>query len=174
MGGARSSSYVKRIDRGLRKLQELATAIAERGAYVKAGFVGEKGAKNHEGTAALTNIELGMFHEFGTSYMPARPFLRPSFYAHRAQYKGMLSALVRKAVYTQKISFEQALGLIGQKMVADMRAFVIAQDPSWAPLAEETLRRKEALSRPGSQGGVKTLIDTGRMLNAISYEIVGG
>ena len=141
-----------------------------------AGVIGEKAQASHneESPEPLTNAQLAIFQEFGTETIPARPFVGESFRVHREQYRLLLQALIKDAIVTGKVSLVQALGLMGQKMAADMKAYITSQPADWAPMALSTYLQKVSLTRKGAFNDPKLLIDTGRLRASISYEVVGG
>lgn len=125
--------------------------------YVKAGVVGPQAEADHGG---LTNALLAMYQEFGTDKIPARSFVREPFAEHKAQYLAGLRELLPQVV-EGKMTARKALGLIGLKMSADMKAAIIKGIPP--PNAESTIAAK---------GSSTPLIDTGKLLSSISHEVV--
>lgn len=168
---AASKSFVKVIDRGWADIQKLTRQMKDRGLYVKAGVVGAQATQPHDDTpGALTNAELAVIHEFGTrdGRIPERSFIRSSAAKHRPQYVALLARGV-KAVLSGRTSYRTVLTLIGEKMASDMRNGIREGIPP--PNAPSTLARKLAMTRPGSTGSPKPLIDTGRLLGSITYEV---
>lgn len=175
------TAYVKTIDSGWKRIQELAKSIKNGDAYVKAGVLGSKAQEIHDEQAAaapggsewkpLTNVKLALIHEYGTrdGHVPERSFVRSSFRKHRAGYEALLARLVGDAVLTGRMSYEKALALVGMKMASDMRQGI--RDFIPPPNAPSTLKRKLALTRPGSTGQPIPLIDTGRLLGSITYAV---
>ena len=150
--------------------------------YVKAGVLGKSG--EHESGEKLTNAQLALIHEFGAPErnIPARPFVMPAFAKGRAEYRGALHKLLGEAVREvaeggHPRSFRQMLGLIGSKMAADMKAFVVGREvqPQLDP-AGATYRRKMKKGKwnKGNKGTPAALIDTGRLVGSITYEVVSG
>lgn len=156
------SVRLKRADKGLRRVGNLLRSMRDSGSTVKVGLVGDsEKAKRADGS--LTNPELGIVHEFGTSTIPARPFIGPGFRKHEPEYKQLLQTMVTKLVRTGKRSHEDVLGLIGAKAAADLKLFVTQGEPIPPPNSEKTIQRK---------GSSRTLVDTGRMVDAITWKIV--
>jgi hypothetical protein len=131
------------------------------GKAVKVGFVGDKADADHEG--GLNNLELAVIHEYGAprANIPARPFVRPAFDAHRKEYqtalaKGMVGVLAGRDDY------DKLLGRIGAKAAADMKAYVTAGPHIPPPLKPATVVAK---------GSDRPLVDTGRMVGSISWQV---
>jgi hypothetical protein len=89
--------------------------------------------------------------------VPARPFFRPAF-DKNAQKLGAFIETTVGAVYLGKLAPRQALGLIGEFMVAKVKAEIRAVKSP--PLAKLTIVRK---------GSTKPLIDTGQMINSVQH-----
>lgn len=104
-------------------------------------------------------------NEFGTSRIPARPFLRSTIDAKGDEWADYLGKAIRA-----RVPLQTALKLTGEKMKSDVKA-TIAGDmaPANAP---STIRRK--LRQEDEGGGMMhagTLIETGSMLRSIEYEV---
>lgn len=140
---------------GLSKLRERLEAIAD--LEVRVGVLGDGGYHDAE----MTNAELLAIHEFGAprANIPERAPLRSAFDAYEKRWQNLAARLL-KAVLAEKIDPQQALGVLGERAVADIRAHVRAGlEP---PLKEATVRRK---------GSSTPLIDSGRLLQSFAYEI---
>jgi hypothetical protein len=167
----------KEVDHGLAALKKLAKETARAKPYVKVGLLG--GSKDHRPGESLTNVEIGLVHEFGapSRNIPERSFIRAPFRAKRADYlkllKRMLSHTLSGAARKGQtgMGIARALGLMGQQIASDFKRNAPGTPP---PNAESTLARKLAKTRPGSLGEPKTLVDTGRMINSITYAVVLG
>jgi hypothetical protein len=202
VAGARASFRLRDLDRGWQSIMREARKLdAERGLYAKAGMLGEKALEKHpeeaaDGAAApsggaLTNVQLLAVHEFGTDHVPERSGVRAAFDLHRVTYVAQLRALVgtwfdRKG----KMPLRQALGIMGLKMVADQRARVLEGAGIPPPNAPSTLARKiragwwksakfrDSKGRYSSTKGQtempRPLVDTARMIGALSHEVAGG
>lgn len=132
-------------------------------AYVKAGVMGTAArAGDHTG---MTNARLAAIHEYGLSSAPARPFIGPPFRRKRAEFIKKVQKAYREALDTsnpQLIMHE--LALIGQEMAADIKGWV-TQGMNLAPNAPSTIAMK---------GSSRPLVDTGSMINSVTYQVVGG
>lgn len=91
--------------------------------------------------------------------IPERSFIRSTVDENAGKYNRLAKALMRKIVGGQ-LELRQALGLIGAKVQADIkRRIQRGIDP---PLRPRTIERKRSS---------KQLIDTGQLLNSITYEV---
>lgn len=143
------------------------------GAFVKVGLLG--GSKDRRPGEPLTNVEIGVVHEFGapSQRIPERSFIRRAFDRNLPDYDVLLEKFAR-AIYDGKMPIERALGLIGAKVSADVKNTVTRGPPIPPPNAPYTLKIKEAKRREGSAGPVRTLIDTGRMIGSIAWQVFLG
>lgn len=141
------------------------------GLYVKAGFL----SSNEESTpedGGLNNATLAAIHEYGTDTIPARPFVGPSFDTNQAKYERLMRQWIGW-VLSGHASLRQGMGLFGLEMVSDIQKYVTAGEQVPPPNAPYTLERKLAKSS-GSPWGVRTLVDTGRMLRSATHALVEG
>lgn len=128
---------------------------------VKAGILG--GATTTDGQSIA---EYAVYNEFGTSRIPARPFMRTVAKEKPEQWvKNMVSIVKGRAKDPQ--AWKEALGLAGEQMKADIKDSI--QNGSWTPNAPATVATKK---RKGKVEPDHPLIDTGQMLEAVSYEVV--
>lgn len=140
-----------------------------KGSSVRVGVLGRK-ALDGGGGARPTNAELAVIHEFGApgANIPARSFIRAPFDAHHAEYLALMRVLIGR-IYAKRMTVEQVLGLVGARVSADFKKHIVAGiDP---PNSQRTLRRKLRLGRGGA-GAPKPLIDTGRLLQSITWEVL--
>lgn len=156
---------VKDIDHGWQKLRiELLRLTDPHMLYV--GIQGQDVDREGGGP---NNAEIGTWHEFGTSTgVPARSFLRATLDAFRTKYADLLERLLGKVV-DGKMGTEQALGLLGERVVADVRRRIkngIAPD-----LTPATIRRKTRVD--GAVANVP-LILTAQLIHAISWVVRKG
>lgn len=147
-------------------------------------------AKEAKAKKPMTNVELGIIHEFGTGRIPARPFIGPAFAKNRASYIQTLKTLVKLSVYSGKMSYDRALGIMGLRMAADMKNYVTAGPPIPPPNAPKYFQEKvekgywkrakrnqslQKRNKPVPEGPPlppRTLVDTGRMVNSITHAVV--
>jgi hypothetical protein len=127
------------------------------GAYVKklkakksAVYVGVLSSAKSRGEE-LGNAELASIHEYGTSTIPARPFLGPSTRVNAKKYAALLA----------KVKDINDLEKIGLQAVADVQQF-IRDGTGMATLNSATVAAK---------GSSSPLIDTGQLLRSINFEV---
>jgi hypothetical protein len=101
--------------------------------------------------------------------IPERSFIRSTFDQLRAEYEDRMRDFAGW-IYDGKVTAERALGLMGQLVAKDIRQQI--RSDIRPPLAAGTMRRKLKKTRPGSTGNPVALIDTGQLLNSISYIVV--
>lgn len=148
------------------------------GAWAKAGFLGDNDSRPPEdgGGKGMTNARLAAIHEYGVEdatrgvHIPARPFVAPAFDANLPKYEARMAQFLA-GLLAGRVSVETGLGLMGLGLVADIRAFVTQGPPVPPPNAPSTLERKLAMSS-GAPWGVRTLVDTGRMLGSLAHAVV--
>lgn len=158
--GVKFTVSTRAIKGGLEALEKRMRLLKLRKAFVKAGSLGKKGARSD----GITNPQLASVHEFGTSKVPARPFISPAFHEHRESYMKLLQKGYRDAVTgNSPDAFVRVLRLIGQKMAADIKNKVTVGPSIPPPLAPATIARKRSS---------RALIDTGQMVRSIDYEVV--
>ncbi len=145
-------------DRGWHKLEASLRATKE-GAHVVVGILSD--SKNQRRGEPLTNAVLGFIHEFGSSdgHVPERSFLRATVDAKREKYKTTIRRIA-KLVLLGKMTQRQALQLIGVMIQGDVVKTINAGVPP-----------KNAPSTIARKGSSKTLIDTGQLKGAITFEV---
>jgi hypothetical protein len=107
-----------------------------------------------------TNAEIGSIHEFGGENMPERSFLRVTLDKNGAEYAAMARKL-SKLVIDGRIDSQRALGLLGEKIKADVVAMFNA-NAIRPDISEATKKAK---------GSTTVLIDTGSLKQAIDYVV---
>lgn len=116
----------------------------------------------------MTNAQIARVHEFGSpaQNIPARPFLT----AGVTESKPEIVAQMKQASIDMLAGKDggkslNKAGLIGQSAV---KKYVVAGD--FAPLSPKTIKARSN-ARSNGNGGTKPLIDTGQLLNSITYVI---
>lgn len=154
------TASVTRIDHGMDAFRKRLEVMRLHKSYVKAGVLGN--GKHRDGK--ISNAELASIHEYGLGNVPARPFIGPPFRVHKPTYLQLLRDGYSKAMKNNSPEgFRKLLALVGQKMVADIRNYVTQGSGIPPPLALATTQRK---------GSSRPLVDTGQLVNSISYEVV--
>lgn len=195
-GGGGGGTGIHDKDTGWAKFFENAHKLEHAGS-VKVGVLAdtEQGglhAVDEQGkAAALTVAEIAVVNEFGTEdeHVPARPFLRPTFDAERERLAKVAEHYVGE-ILDGKISPVRALGLLGLDLASAVKRRIQAgvspaNAPSTALRKAGTGRTKglfgkaartlgRALAQVGALASVKPLIDTGRLLNAVTHVVEPG
>lgn len=162
---------------GLKRLREMMRELGRK-PHVKVGVMGNvdgrsSGSKTRrEAGATIDNVALAVIHEYGLPkgswkknpemFIPPRPFLRSTFDAKKSEWNALLMRMA-PLVLAGKLTVEQALELLGQRASADVRRR-ITSGSNFTPNAPSTIRRK---------GSSRPLVDTGQLVNSISYVVEG-
>ena len=109
----------------------------------------------------LSMAELAALHEYGTKDIPERSFIRAPLESSRADVKRMMHKAA-VAVVSGKVTPRASLEILGQWGVTTIRKWVTVGS-RLAPNAPSTIKRK---------GSARPLVDTGRLLGAVSYEVI--
>lgn len=142
----------RQVDKGWRKLRK---SMLGKQAYVKIGVLSKAGSEV---------VAIAVAHEYGTKQVPQRSFIRSAFDLHRNRYVHELRQLV-KQIYGGKRSIDEVLGIMGLRIQTDIKAGITQGKGIPPPNARATIRRK---------GSSRPLIDTGRMLGSIIWQVVKG
>lgn len=135
-------------DHGFEKLQKDVAAMKGRG--VKVGIMG--------GGEVL---DYAMYNEFGTSRIPARPFMQTTFDNNQAEMDKYVTFLAQQII-DGKSTPDRVLRVLGETYQMKVQE-TIRNAKDWAvPNNPETIKQK---------GSSSPLIDTGRMVGAVRYEV---
>lgn len=144
----------------------IAGAVAAyQGSYLEVGIVGkaaEQPKTLHDGSVSVkvTLGEVAHWLHFGTSTIPARPFIDIAFRRDRAAIRMIISRAAR-AVASGRMTERQALSTIGEYLAGVIKEEIANRMPP--PNAPSTIARKKS---------DVPLIDEGQLIGSISYEIV--
>lgn len=144
--------------------------------YIRVGVLASKGgAEQHPGEGdPITMVELAAIHEFGATItrdtdegpvkieIPERSYIRSTFLIRRVNALRTMQTNLAKAIVEKGMTVKKALGILGSWASAEVKNTITEIDIP-PPLAQSTIDAK---------GSTKPLVDTGRLLNAITYEIV--
>lgn len=158
------SFSIKDVDHGLEELMRDMRKLAAKEHSVKIGMVGPRAEETRDG--GTTNLDVALFNEYGTRTIPARPWIGPSFDKNRAKYERQLAKGL-EAVYEGRGDVETLLGRLGAEGAADMKNYVTQGAEVPPPNAPGTLEHKQAKG----DGDPRTLVDTGQMVGAVSWEV---
>lgn len=125
---------------------------------VKVGF--PQGKAEADGTPVAM---IAATHEFGSPErgIPERSFLRSSMHENAQKYV-RLNKLNLVSILRGGLTADQALGQLGEMAKGDVQVKIRSGD--FTPLKQATMDRK---------GSSKPLVDTGQMVQSVSYEVGG-
>lgn len=125
------------------------------GREVKIGIMGGESAEG------VSIVDYAVYNEFGTKNIPSRPFMSTTADQNRDEVQKFAGALVGKII-DGKLSVDIALKNLGEWYQKKLQ-MTIRNAKSWAaPNAPATVARK---------GSSSPLIDTGRMVQSVRYEV---
>lgn len=160
-----ATTSVKDTDKGLQKVLEQAARLAK-GMRLTVGIHGPEGAEPHKdptGKASALNVaEIGTIHEYGTTRIPARSFVRGWFDENRDKIRETIAKIaiqVVKGTLTPEIAFER----MGVRFKAEIQNRISNGIPP--ELDPKTIARKKS-SKP--------LINTGQLRASINYRVEKG
>ncbi len=183
------SAHIRDRDIGWRKFFENVHTIKE--SYVKVGVLGDDRGAEREPGSDLTVAEIAVVQEYGTKdgHIPSRPFMRSTFDAERNNLLKLAQQLIAH-VSEGKQSVARGLEILGAYLAnaAKKRITAGAIPPPNAPSTALAKAKKgkaasqfrgpatlgKALGQVGAVASVKPLIDTGRLLNAITWVVITG
>lgn len=145
------SVEVKLIDHGFGNIIQQALKLDGKG--VKVGI--RRGKGSHDGTDML---DIAVYNHFGTSTIPARPFISDCAEKNAGQIQEAQKRLVYR-VYQGGLSADGALAQLGTWYTNVQKGHIL--HGGWFPNTEETKKRK---------GSDKPLIDTADMMNTVDWE----
>ncbi len=158
-------------DKGWRRLQALAKSLAAGDVHVRVGVL-DDGRAGSEVRDGITNGQLAVAMEFGTAHIPARSWVGLTFDKARGEVQSDMQRLLGHIV-DGKITVDKALNVLGAKYSAAVKNTVTQGEQIQPPNAPSTLARKLAKARTGATNGIRTLIDTGRMIGAVTWATFG-
>lgn len=127
----------------------------------RVGVLAAKGGERAHGNGDATLVEIAAFHEFGTIDVPERSFIRRTFTTRTADLNAVIATIVR-GVVAGSLDVKRGIGLLGAWGAAAVKNTITASDIP-PPLKPATIAAK---------GSTKPLVDTGQLLNSITWEIV--
>lgn len=177
-----SESRVVDNDRGWREFFRRSKDLRA-GMYLKVGVLGdsERGGlhkKEPNGKASpLTTAEIAAVNEYGTQdgRIPPRPAFRETFDKLREELLQDFAKVLGKAL-DGEFPIEHGFDALGMKLAAAIRKRITQGDEVPPPNAPSTRREKErhgTTTGAKTEGwGVRTLVDTGAEIAAISWALV--
>ncbi len=120
----------------------------------------EKKSNDNE-PAKLLLIDVANFHEFGTATIPQRSFIRANDKLNFNKYVKIIREIKDKVIF-ENMTMKTGLSLLGEQIRLDVQARIRSGiKPALLPA---TIRRK---------GSSVPLIDTGQLVNGITYKVGG-
>lgn len=130
----------------------------------RVGVLASKGgAATHPGSN-MTLVEIAAVHEFGSpaANIPERSFIRATFLIRRVNALATKIADITRAIMLGVIDVQKGIGMLGAWGASEVRNTITEIDIP-PPLKAATVDRK---------GSSKPLVDTGQLLNSITWEVV--
>lgn len=143
---------VKIIDHGLDRMLRQADAL--NGSGVKVGIQAGSGSQD-----GVDMVDIAIYNEFGTSRIPARSFMGDAAEKYQQDIGTTMEHLARKV--ESGASPETALHTLGQWYQAQQQAHI--RSGEFTPNAPSTIKKK---------GSSVPLIDKGRLVNSVRYEVL--
>lgn len=107
---------------------------------------------------------IGLVHEYGSKTVPQRSWLRSTFAIRRADIAAFQTRIMRLMI-ARKIDEQRALELLGAYVVSLIKEQIVQFGPLiFVPLKPATIAAKGGKTAP--------LINTGQLLNAITFVVV--
>lgn len=160
----RRGVVVKR-SRLLEQLRELGATQK----HVAVGVIGAKAAELERQVgpdgqpvpSELTVAEVAQMVHYGTSRMPARPFVTLAMHLHGDELR-RLQARLGLALLQGKLTLDQALGLLGEAAAGKIKQTMADGQLHFAPNAPSTIARK---------GSATPTINFGQLRGSITYAV---
>ena len=170
-------SHVKELTKSLLKLKKTQVFVG----------IAQGSKKDSRKTGVITNAELGYIHEKGSpsAGIPARPFLEPGIAKGKARITEDLRLAMDAAIHDDEDRVKHNLEAAGSHAVSEVKDYM--QTADFKPLKPSTIRGRskarqtesrresedEALAT-GDQSGIRPLINTGQLRNALDYYVEKG
>lgn len=149
------TARIRDTDRGLKALMK---RFKSQAVGVTVGVHEAEGAASHGDE--VTNLDVALFHEFGTEDIPERSFIRAWSDENEAANRERLSKIGEALVKGKVPDLETGLARFGVLAVADVQKRMVAGIPP--ELSPVTIARK---------GSSTPLIDTGQLKSSISFQV---
>jgi hypothetical protein len=131
--------------------------IAKTAPQARVGFPASEvgGIKTEDG---IPLIAIAVWNEYGTDWIPQRPFLRGTMIIHKHAYRRALRTIAKKGIAGENIV--KLLNQLAVVAVGDVKEAIL--DLQTPPNAPSTIARKDSEN---------PLIDTGLMMQSVTYEL---
>jgi len=158
---------VVEIDKGFDKIKD--TFLRDADLVLKVGIQGSEAKEQHTGTFTnpLTNLEVGVIHEFGApgAGIPERSFIRAPAKANAQRYFQIIKTIV-KASIAGITTPREGLKLLGIKVEADFKNNILK---GISPSLKRNRRRKK--TQPKKRGKQIPLFDEGQLFRSITWRV---
>ena len=152
-GAGKSFVVSNTAQQGLRDLAKAIDSISQKDVYI--GVIGDNASRGGE----LNNAQLMAIHEFGTEHIPERAPIRKTMAKNGESYGTMFEKAIT-GVLDGNSDADLILNRIGAQVAGDVVGEI--QSGVGPELAPSTIKRK---------GSDRPLIDTGALVQSISYEV---
>lgn len=144
-------------------LEKIRKALGRSLPEIRVGILGENASRENEGNSGLTNAQVGAFHEFGTSKLPVRSFLRMPlslFLKKRLEAEGILSdENIKQVIASGNVRpLLEQIAVVAEAVV--LEGFATGGYGKWAPT--KNMGRKKVQ---------QTLVETGQLRDSITSEV---
>lgn len=137
------------------------------------GVLASKGGNAKHSGSDMTLIELAASHEFGTAdgHIPERSFIRGTLFGRVAEQLKQKVAELATSVVMGTVDVKTGIGRLGAWASTEIKNTISHNEADgygeypYPPLADSTIAAK---------GSSTPLVDTGQLLNAITWEVVEG
>ena len=159
MSAKKYVTVTKLLDRA-NKIQQAMEEVSYTSVYI--GIPVEESSRPDEGEP-INNAELAYIHEHGSpiNNIPPRPFLKPSIKKNLATVEVLQKQMIKAALKGDKEGVKRSAELLGMHSRNNAKKYITA-GTNLTPNKPATIKRK---------GSDKPLIDTGALLNSISYVV---
>jgi hypothetical protein len=142
------------------------TEMGKQDLGVRVGVLQSKGG-GETYDEGLTLVEIAAIHEFGSEAagVPERSFIRATINQKRTEIIRLQTKLARQII-VGKMEPETALGILGTFVAAEIRRTIVEKR------TEGPEDQANAPSTIAAKGSTTPLVDTGRLLNAVQWEVV--
>lgn len=161
------SAHAGGDDRVWQKIRAKLIHMRATNAHVKVGILASAGGGAVEPGGDLTLIEIAAIHEFGSEAagIRERSFIRATVDQKRDEIV-QLQARVARQFLAEKITLEQALGIIGAWLAAEIKKTIVEQRTAGPE------DQANAPSTIAAKGSSTPLVDTGRLMNSINWQVL--
>lgn len=141
-------------------LEKLKKAFGGKLPEVRVGIMGANASRVDDTESGLTNAQIGVFHEFGTSRLPMRSFLRvPIATMLPKKLRSILNKEALKQIAETKSIMPMMLKIAAMAEAIVLEGFATAGYGKWP--ASRMARKKVQ----------QTLVETGQLRDSITSEV---